>query len=70
MRFLQVGQKSAFRIMFFDPKRAFSENCEKTVAGRVGYFEGELSRPSLYALFAAPVFLCGVRCVRYDCALS
>lgn len=30
--------------MFFDSKRAFSENREKTVTGRVGYFEGELLR--------------------------
>ena len=53
--------------MFFDPKRAFSENREKTVAGGVGYFEGELLRP---CSFVAPGFLCGARCVRYACESS
>ena len=62
--------------MFFDPKRAFSENREKTVAGRAGS-----PKANIYAcltrcvrshppLLVAPVFACDVSCVRYACAPS
>ena len=41
--------------MFFDPKRAFSENREKTVAGKMG-----ISKASFSSVFVR-------RCVRRAC---